>query len=264
MRRPMLVDFSNFFFRFYMSRKPIHQIAEDCLVNLMSFQKSLACGSTVIFEDWGKSKYRLDLYPEYKGNRKTDDLKKLEQMKKHFSNQGYAAKVLQAYFPHIKLKGIEADDCIAYCCINNFDNCVILSSDQDLLQLDKVQFSPNRSDFISLEKLGFSSIRQFITAKALAGDNSDNIKGLERVGIKTALKYLIKYDVEHYHDLKKKIPKKSKSKIEQRILQGEEIVNRNEVLVNLHDFNSKIINRENAEQIEASLKGHNDLDWLEE
>ena len=262
MRRPMLVDFSNFGYRWFMSKKPVHSIAEECLANVLSFQKSLACDGTIIISDWGKSKFRVELYPEYKANRKTDDPEKLEKLKKHFSNMNYALKVLEAYFPCIKLKGIEADDIIAYLTINKFDNCVILSSDQDLLQLNRLQFSPNRSDFISLEKLGFSSIRQFITAKALAGDNSDNIKGLERVGIKTALKYLIKYNVEHYHDLKKKIPKKSKSKIEQRILQGEEIVNRNEVLVNLHDFNSKIINRENAEQIDASLKGHNDLDWL--
>lgn len=264
MRRPMIVDFSNYGFRWFLSKLPVHRIAEDCLNNTLSFQKSLACDSTIITSDFGKSKYRLNMYPEYKGNRKTDDPIKQEQMKKHFSNMNYTLKVLQAYFPCIKIKGIEADDIISWLSIHKFDNCVILSADQDLLQLDRVQFSPNRADFISLEKLGFSSIKQFITAKAIAGDNSDNIKGLERVGMKTALKYLLKYDTDDYYKLCSLINPKTKSKIEQRILAGHEIYERNEQLVNLYDYNSDIINTEDALTIEATLNaGTEEFAWLD-
>ncbi len=261
MNRPMLVDLSNFFFRFYMSKKPIHKIAEDCMSNILSFQKSLACDSTVILSDYGRSTYRLALYPEYKGNRKTDDPQKLEEMKKHFSNQNYSLKVLEAYFPCIKIKGVEADDIIAYLTINKFDNCVILSSDQDLLQLNRVQFSPNRSDFISLEKLGFTSVPQFITTKAIAGDTSDNIKGLERVGMKTALKYLIKYNTDNYKELQDRIPANTKSKIEQRILAGSDIIERNLKLVDLLKYNSEIINKETRDIIEDKFE-NKELDWI--
>lgn len=261
MRRPLLVDMNNFFFRFFLSHKPVHRVAEDCLNNLLSFQESLACTDVVIFADYGKSTYRLELYPDYKGNRKTDDAEKEAQMKKHFSNQNYTLKVLEAYFPVVKIKGIEADDTIAYCIINKFSNAVILSADQDMLQLNTTQFSPNRADFISLDKLDFDSPRQFITAKALAGDNSDNIKGLERVGMKTALKYLKKYNTDNYEELKERIPKNTKSKIEQRILDGQEVVNRNEKLVNLLDYNAEIIGT-NFEIIEEALK--EELDWMEE
>lgn len=263
MRRPMLVDLNNFFFRFFLNHKPIHRIAEDCLNNLMSFQESLACTDTIIFADYGKSTYRLNLYPEYKGNRKTDDAEKEAQMKKHFANQNYTLKVLEAYFPVIKIKGIEADDTIAYCIINKFSNAVILSADQDMLQLNATQFSPNRADFISLDKLDFDSPRQFITAKALAGDNSDNITGLERVGMKTALKYLRKYDTDNYEELRERIPKNTKSKIEQRILDGQEIINRNEKLVNLLDYNDEIIGAASKE-IDEALEPENELDWMEE
>jgi len=262
MRRPMLVDINNFFFRFFLSHKPVHRIAEDCLNNITSFQQSLACTDTVILADYGKSEFRLSIYPEYKGNRKTDDAEKEAQMKKHFSNQNYTLKVLEAYFPVIKIKGIEADDTIAYCVLNKFSNAVILSADQDLLQLNVPQFSPNRADFISLEKLNFTSPRQFITAKALAGDTSDNITGLERVGMKTALKYLNKYETDNYEDLVERIPKNTKSKIEQRILDGKEIVNRNEKLVNLLDYNEEIIGT-NFEIIEEALEEKEEFDWME-
>ena len=260
--RPLLVDMSNFFFRFFASKKPVHQIAEDCLANLESFYTSLACDSLIIFSDYGKSVFRASLYPEYKANRKQDDPVKKAQLDKHFSNQNYVLKVLAAYYPCIKSKGIEADDLIAYVSKKVFDNCVILSSDQDLLQLEKVQFSPNRSSFISLEDIGAKSARQFITAKTLAGDSGDNIKGLERVGIKTALKYLNKYNTDNYDELCEAISPKTKSKIEKRILEGREVVERNEKLVNLIDFVDEIINEEVKQKI-TEILNPNEFHWFD-
>ncbi len=106
----------------------------------------------------------------------------------------------------IDLAGYEADDLIgtlSLICEQSGGQCVILSGDKDNLQL----VSENTSVWIT--RKGISQTEQFspeylkqtmgltphqiIDYKALAGDTSDNIPGIQGVGEKTALKLLAEY-----------------------------------------------------------------------
>lgn len=246
--RYLLVDLSNFVFRFASKRGSAEKLAEDIYNNLESFCSSLACNKVIIFQDYKGSDYRKNLYPEYKGNRKKEG-KFYEQLKEFFKKLPTITKILNLHYPLVSYKGIEADDLIYYVAKQLKGRCVILSTDADLLQIGVPQFSYTKKKYITLEEQGAESIEEFICAKSLAGDNSDNIKGLERVGLKTALKYLHKYGVDNYIDLCAKIPKNTKSKIEQRILEGSDVVLRNRRLVDLALVNSEIINEDLENEI---------------
>jgi DNA polymerase-1 len=254
-RKYLLVDLSNFIFRFATSKKSAESIAEDVFNNISSFRDSLACTDVIIFVDKKGSDYRKNLYPEYKGNRKKEG-KFYEDLKQFFKKLPTIIKFLNIYFPVLSYTGIEADDLIWY--VSQKYKCVILSTDADLLQCGVPQFSYTKKKYITLEDQWADTPRQFITAKALAGDNSDNIKGLERVGLKTALKYLKKYDVDNFQDLADSINPKTKSKIEQRILNGKEIYERNIRLVDLELVNEEIVTPELEREIEEIINEYKD------
>ena len=103
----------------------------------------------------------------------------------------------------IRVTNVEADDIIAYCCyyLKDFEKQVI-SSDRDLLQLvDETTSVYNFSSPNPNSKLyDYDWIEQtydepewfreaFLIEKAILGDTSDNIPGIESVGDTTAKKY---------------------------------------------------------------------------
>lgn len=108
---------------------------------------------------------------------------------------------------HYGVDGYEADDLIAtYACDAEKQGyqVVILSGDKDLLQLvspnievvtPKVGFSKEviYTPEVFIEKYEFPAER-FIEYKALVGDKSDNIIGVDKIGDKTARKLINKYD----------------------------------------------------------------------
>ena len=91
----------------------------------------------------------------------------------------------------------EADDLIAfYCQIAIDEDITIFSSDKDLTQLisDKVSvYSPNlkkyfkQGDMVIINKVEIPHYN-VLTCKIFAGDNSDNIDGIEGLGEKTLVK----------------------------------------------------------------------------
>lgn len=107
----------------------------------------------------------------------------------------------------IDLAGYEADDLIgtlSRICEQEGGECVILSGDKDNLQLvsDKTTVWITRKGISQTEKftpehlleaMGLTPA-QIIDYKALAGDTSDNIPGIQGVGEKTALKLLEDYN----------------------------------------------------------------------
>ena len=228
----LLVDLSNFIFRFVNKRGQAEQIADEIASNIHSFASSLLCSQVILFQDFKGSDYRKKIYPEYKGNRKRKEGKFQEQMDKFFKKMPTITKILNIQFPLICYKGIEADD-IIYWATKHFEKTVILSTDADLLQCGVPQFSFTKKRYLTLEEQGFDTIEAFVQAKAIAGDSSDNIKGLERVGLKTVKKYFEKYNVSTFAELRAKIPKNTKSKIEQRVLGGSDVFARNLQLVDL-------------------------------
>lgn len=91
--------------------------------------------------------------------------------------------------------GMEADDILARLVRDNPNQFIIVTADEDMLQLvdQCIWYSPaikktlNEKTFI--EKYGIAP-RDWRRVKAIAGCSSDNVPGVPGVGEKTALKYL--------------------------------------------------------------------------
>lgn len=149
----------------------------------------------------GKSKYRNELYPEYKGTRR----KTPEDIE---SDRRYKVQVpyIESFLSHIgvrqyKASDYEADDIAGYFvrrAEKDGRKILLVSNDHDWLQYvnqntscfspkggnTKVCSNDNFREFIDL------SCKQFIQYKALLGDDSDNIIGIPGIGKKTALALL--------------------------------------------------------------------------
>lgn len=91
---------------------------------------------------------------------------------------------------------LEADDIMHYISTKNNDENIIISSDRDILQL----VSNNTKVYNPIKKVLYTQdnfellignpIKDFVMIKAIVGDNSDNIKGLNGYGIKRAKKLI--------------------------------------------------------------------------
>ena len=97
------------------------------------------------------------------------------------------------------LEGVEADDVISYVVGHSQYQGwqkVIVSSDKDFIQLlneETILLRPTQKQIMTsktvLEDYGIST-ENFVLARAIAGDNSDNLKGVPRAGLTTVSKRL--------------------------------------------------------------------------
>ncbi|MEY3220656.1 MAG: hypothetical protein RIT27_2013 [Pseudomonadota bacterium] len=149
----------------------------------------------VVFDAKGKT-FRDDLYPAYKANRKEtpDDLSKQAPI---------LFEIIKAMgLPLIMEKGVEADDVIGTLALqaqSNQKQVVIFTGDKDFAQLvnEKVFLIDTMKDsFLDeqkvKEKFGVPP-HLIIDYLTLMGDTIDNVKGVEKVGPKTAVKWLQQY-----------------------------------------------------------------------
>ena len=109
-------------------------------------------------------------------------------------------------FPRIELEGYEADDILgslAQQAVQKGFGVKIITGDRDLLQLVDERIIVNLSgaklseakDYTSSEVFHYLGVRpdQVVDYKALVGDHSDNIPGVQGIGEKTACSLLEKY-----------------------------------------------------------------------
>lgn len=149
--------------------------------------------------DSRKSKRKL-LNPDYKLARKKDRTLEEEIQRKMIFEQLSILRL--EILPKLGFKnnfiatGFESDDLIASIVNSNNGEFIIATLDSDLLQL----LSPNchvynlrtkniilEDDFIKDKKI---SAKKWPLVKAISGCNSDNVKGIFKIGEKTAIKYL--------------------------------------------------------------------------
>jgi 5'-3' exonuclease len=103
----------------------------------------------------------------------------------------------EVFVRQLEVPNNEADDLIAqYCNIALDENITIFSGDKDFTQLisERVQiYSPNKKeyyklgDMISLDKVNVPHQNVLLT-KVFVGDKSDNISGIDGLGVKTLVK----------------------------------------------------------------------------
>ena len=149
--------------------------------------------------DCGKPAFRLELAPDYKGNRPPmpDELREqipvLEELARAFG------------WPMIVLKGYEADDLLGAIAAEFDDKTVkFISADKDLAQIisERVEMLfpafkgggfTLRGRQEAIEKFKVTP-EQMVDYLSLIGDSSDNIPGLQGVGPKTAAKLINDHD----------------------------------------------------------------------
>lgn len=149
----------------------------------------------VVFDPKGKT-FRDDLYADYKANRPPmpDDLR--VQVSPLF-------ELIKAMgLPLIIVEGVEADDVIgtlAQQAKTNKTDVIISTGDKDMAQLVNdhihlINTMTNKTFDVPgvIEKFGVSP-EQIIDYLALIGDSVDNVPGVEKVGPKTAVKWLEAY-----------------------------------------------------------------------
>ena len=171
---------------------------------------------------------RKQLYPEYKQDRKKQGEGDLfsEMIQVSF-------KLVEKFFqlfqiPTWGIEGIEADDLIARTTIecnrrSTFDKIYVLSNDDDLNQLlvyDNVTLLRKNKEYtIDSFKQDFPKVRpdDWNLLSAMTGTHN-GVKGIPRVGLKTALKYFSDTDPDKLIDV---------------CLQHEDLINRNLELIQL-------------------------------
>lgn len=169
----------------------------------LNYQKQFNA-NIVVFFDKGKG-FRKKLYPAYKeGRNETPEL-----LERQFP---VIREVLTAAgIPYFWSDDLEADDLIGAACQSLIGHKYILSNDKDLLQLireDVTVVVRRKSDDVFITPQQFSlewaalTPQQIVDIKALAGDTSDNIKGVPGIGDVGALKI-----IKHFGSVEKiKVP----------------------------------------------------------
>jgi len=223
-----LIDGSGFIFRAFHGLPPMTR-ADGTPVNaVFGFTKMLmkliddtdADHIAVIF-DRARKTFRSDIYPEYKANRDAPP----EELIPQFALVREATKALN--IPAIDMEGFEADDLIAtYAKIAAAEGSevTIVSSDKDLMQLvdgriTMMDAMKNRiiREAEVMEKFGVGPDK-VIDVQALAGDASDNVPGVQGIGVKTAALLINEYGdldslLERAHEIKQ--PKRRQNLMEQ-------------------------------------------------
>lgn len=155
----------------------------------------------------GHAAWRKVLCPEYKATRK--DTPEKEEIAEKWRVQAPHAQTLLLHMGVAQARAADAEaDDLAYriCRLENEQRgkVTLVSADKDWWQAispDIDWFSPITDKRVTLADLltdavddgPFRDTDEFILAKAIAGDKSDNIPGVSGVGVKTAVKLLVRH-----------------------------------------------------------------------
>ena len=199
----LLVDGSSYLYRAYHAlpdlRSPSGQPTGAIYGVLTMLQKLIKEEQpdylAVIFDRPEKT-FRHELFPEYKANRQTtpeDLISQIKPLHRAIKDLG---------LPLIAQAGVEADDIIGTLAIaaeKEKISVLIATGDKDMAQL--VSNKILMIDSMKEARLGPDEVKEkfgigpelVIDYLTLAGDASDNIPGVEKVGPKTAIKWLSEY-----------------------------------------------------------------------
>jgi len=170
----------------------------------------------------GRPKKRLEVSPDYKGQRVYTDKDDFNRQRKEIIS------LVKEYLPFIVVKhdDFECDDIINHLAVNNHknDNVTIVSSDTDFIQSirENIQlYNPVQKKFLE------ATTYDYVSWKSLVGDKSDNIEGFKGIGNKKAQKLLT--DTNALEDF---LIKEN----------NRDIYNRNTFMIKFHELNNSEIN----------------------
>jgi DNA polymerase I len=206
--RVLLVDSMNTFMRSFAVINSMNTQGTH-IGGMVGFLRSLAYAVNLIqptrvicvFDGEGNTTNRKNLYSDYKGNRKLKRItnwSSFDDLADESASMSQQMLRLVDYLHQLPVSIItrdklEADDIIGYLA-PKFDQAVIMSADQDFLQLcsDSIQvYSPIKKKFYGPKEV-FDEYglwpQNFINYKVLMGDTSDNLPGVKGLGPKKLFK----------------------------------------------------------------------------
>lgn len=200
--------------------------------------------SIIFIMDASRSKRRMELYPEYKANRKAKEMDEKAIARREALN--FSTPLLEELIPllgmkFLKLQGQEGDDVIhLFTRILDGYRSVVVSEDSDMIQMVREAvhiYQPISGRYIEpgnfTSELGYPSPAHALLHKCLTGDSSDNITGVPGVGKKTADKIVeITKDPELLFETVEAYEGKAEKRIK-KILEAKDIYMRNRELIDL-------------------------------
>jgi DNA polymerase-1 len=176
-----------------------------------------------------------------------------------YLNQKQRVKVYleEVFVRQVEMENNEADDLIAYYCMNAKDeNIIIFSGDKDLTQLiseNVTIYSPVSKQYFKLgSKILINKVeiphQNVLLCKVFTGDESDNIDGVESLGEKTLVKLFPQVQerpctIEEILDNARNTLQKNKTKAVKNLLTGK---TKSTILgEELYSLNKKIIDLKN-------------------
>lgn len=260
----LIVDSLNLAFRYKHARR--RDFAEDYYRTVKSLAKSYGASRIVLACDWGKSRYRKEIYPEYKADREAKVANQSEEEKQEFAEffEDFEKTIeyCKSSFTVLKYEGVEADDIAAYLSYYIFDNddsmVWLISSDKDWDLL--INEHVHRFSYVTRKEYTLENWNDFyeyshdlaLHVKILVG-GKDNVQGVPGVGEKRAHSLLNSYgDV---FDLCESLPIPGKAKYIQNLNEfGKENIFRNLQLIDKITYCKDAIGQENIEDINAKIK----------
>lgn len=247
-RRLYLVDGSAYIFRAYHALPPLTRKSDGLPVGAVSgfcsmlYKLLTDMGDdhdpthfAVIF-DHSSYTFRNDIFPEYKANRDATP----EDLIPQFPLVREATRAFNV--PCIEMEGFEADDIIASYARSieaEGGECVIISSDKDLMQL--ITERVTMYDTMKNKRIGIDEVKekfgvgpeQVIDIQSLAGDAVDNVPGVPGVGVKTAALLLGEYGT--LEALLERAPEIKQKKRRENLIEFAEDARMSKKLVTLKD-----------------------------
>lgn len=185
-----IIDSANLAFRFLFSGNDPLKASGFAIKGIIELVENFNLEGVLVVWDGGSAR-RKEFYPQYKANRKLDQI----QIEEYHKLLKEINQTLQyCGIPQIRLSGEEADDIIATLIKNMFkdDKVLLCSNDRDfysLLSDNVLIWDWKEIKNIPWFKREFGIEPQdWVKVRSLVGDSSDNIEGVSGIGIKKGLK----------------------------------------------------------------------------
>ena len=239
-----LIDGSGYIFRAYYGIRPLSTSTGVPTNAVIGFARMLGKllrnenpSHIAIAFDAKEKTFRHQIYDLYKANRDAPP----EDLVPQFD---LIQRLVQAMgITMVKIPGYEADDIIATMAkdaTNQGFHSVVVSADKDLMQMlspDVSIIDPMKDIHVDLDRVKdkFGVAPEYvIDVLALAGDSSDNVPGVYKVGVKTAAKLVNEFG--HLDDIIAGLKTRDKLKAAERnILNEEDMARLSLRLVTLHE-----------------------------
>lgn len=251
----LIVDGINLAMRF--KHRGATVFAVDYLALINSLARSYGAKTVIHLSDFGKSTYRKELLPSYKGDREAKRAEQSEEESQKWQEffEGYqrAIELLEkAGHCSVKLRGVEADDLATFFTLElknhgHFDTIWLVSTDADwdqLLDENVKRWAYTTQKEFTLdnfyEEHGCDTPEQLTQIKAIQGDRGDSVPGVDGIGIKRAYNLVREYGT--VFDLVGVLPLPGKQQYVQKLNDSEDLMLLNLELMDLPSYYLEAIN----------------------